>query len=133
TAGAVGRVATSQAAQCRRALEDHPVVRGIAIGREATKNGDIDLGIILDRNRVTRGITIIGRSTDDGVYGATAYRDGIITGIAGIAHIAAIDSGSKRSTRHHHGVLRGITVLDPTAIDSIVDLDIVLDRDRVVC
>src|SRR5699024_539213 len=133
-AGAVRRVTTSQAAaQCRRALDDHSVVRGIAIGRKATKNGNIDLGIILDRNRVARGITMCGRATVDGIYGTAAYRDDIVTGIASTRafHVATIDGGSKRSARHHHGVLRGIAILGSATIDTIVDLDIILDRDGV--
>src|SRR5699024_5344438 len=105
-AGVVCPAANQTATQCRRALEDHPVVRGIATGREAAENRSVDLSITLDRDRIAHGITVISGPTVDGVYGTAAYRDDIVTGIASTRafHVATIDGGSKRSTRHHHGV-----------------------------
>src|SRR5699024_8637853 len=46
-------------------------------------------------------------------------------------HVATIDGGSKRSARHHHGALRGIAIPGSATINTIVDFDIVLDRDGV--
>src|SRR5699024_9495920 len=63
----------------------------------------------------------------------TIERNFIIRGIAVVEHVTATDSICfNRTTRHHHGVLRGISIVgSATNGNTVVDLGIVLDRDRI--